>query len=150
MNKPRINCYKSVGNSIRNSTSSNSSLLSFQEEINQKDQNLRRNAQEIETLTFLNSQLKTRFESLQKELQEHENHGKSKKPNSNSKQSTFVSYHDDVLSQELESKIKQCETMHRRVRQNQRRTFRDAPERKKLLFFSSDRRTRETGERSRT
>ena len=91
----------------------------FKEDVNQKDQNLRRNAQEIETLSFFNTQLKSRLEILQQELNETGSNGKSKKGTatntSTSKSSTFHSYHDDVLAQELEQKIQQYETMHRRV-----------------------------------
>ncbi|CAF1032031.1 unnamed protein product [Rotaria sordida] len=55
----------------------------LQEDINKKDQNLRRNAQEIETLSFLNTQLKSRLEILQQELNDIETHIKLKKSNSN-------------------------------------------------------------------
>ncbi len=86
----------------------------LKETINQKDQNLRRNAQEIETLSFLNTQLKSRLEILQQELNEIEAHTKLKKTNSN-KISHMNSFNDSVLAQELEQKIKQYETIQRRV-----------------------------------
>jgi hypothetical protein len=88
--------------------------LFFKENINQKDQNLRRNTQEIETLSFLNTQLTSRLEVLQQELNEVEIHTKFKKTNSN-KTSQFHAYDDNVLAQELEQKIKQYETIQRRV-----------------------------------
>lgn len=89
----------------------------LQEEINRKDQNLRRNAQEIETLSFLNTQLKSRLEILQYELNENENSSKSKKTNSLRPGGTNTTSHqDEVLAQELLSKIQQYEAMHRRVR----------------------------------
>jgi len=86
----------------------------LKETVNQKDQNLRRNAQEIETLSFLNTQLKSRLEILQQELNEIEAHTKLKKTNSN-KISHMNSFNDSVLAQELEQKIKQYETIQRRV-----------------------------------
>jgi hypothetical protein len=89
-------------------------IFIFKEDINRKDQNLRRNAQEIETLSFLNTQLKSRLEILQQELNEIETHTKVKKTNSN-RLSQVNSIKDDVLAQELEQKIKQYETVHRRV-----------------------------------
>jgi predicted RNase H-like nuclease (RuvC/YqgF family) len=89
-------------------------VFMLKETINQKDQNLRRNAQEIETLSFLNTQLKSRLEILQQELNEIEAHTKLKKTNSN-KISHMNSFNDSVLAQELEQKIKQYETIQRRV-----------------------------------
>ncbi|CAF0987223.1 unnamed protein product [Rotaria sordida] len=86
----------------------------LQEDINKKDQNLRRNAQEIETLSFLNTQLKSRLEILQQELNDIETHIKLKKSNSN-KLSQANPFNDNVLAQELEQKIKQYETIQRRV-----------------------------------
>jgi hypothetical protein len=88
--------------------------LFLKENINQKDQNLRRNAQEIETLSFLNTQLKSRLEILQQELNEIETHTKLKKTHTN-KTSHHNSLNDNVLAQELEQKIKQYETIQRRV-----------------------------------
>lgn len=88
----------------------------LQEEINRKDQNLRRNAQEIETLSFLNTQLKSRLEILQHELTKNENSSKSKKTNSLRAGGTNTnSPQDEVLYQELLSKIQQYESMHRRA-----------------------------------
>lgn len=86
----------------------------LKETLNQKDQNLRRNAQEIETLSFLNTQLKSRLEILQQELNEIEIHTKLKKANSN-KLTHTNSLNDNVLAQELEQKIKQYETIQRTV-----------------------------------
>ena len=86
----------------------------FKENLNQKDQNLRRNGQEIETLSFLNNQLKSRLEVLQQELNDMEINPKLKKTNSN-KTPPFHAYNDNVLAQELEQKIKQYETIQRRV-----------------------------------
>ncbi|CAF2503635.1 unnamed protein product [Rotaria sp. Silwood2] len=86
----------------------------LQEDINKKDQNLRRNVQEIETLSFLNTQLKSRLEILQQELNEIETHAKLKKSNSN-KILQAHAFNDNVLAQELEQKIKQYETIQRRV-----------------------------------
>jgi len=83
--------------------------------VNQKDQNLRRNAQEIETLSFLNTQLKSRLEILQQELNEFEANSKSKKSNSN-KPSNLHTFNDNVLAQELELKIQQYENIQRRVK----------------------------------
>jgi excinuclease UvrABC helicase subunit UvrB len=85
------------------------------EDINRKDQNLRRNGQEIETLSFLNTQLQSRLEILQQELHDYETHSKLKKTNSN-KTAQVNPFNDNVLAQELEQKIKQYEAMHRRVR----------------------------------
>jgi protein phosphatase 1 regulatory subunit 21 len=88
--------------------------LFFKDIINEKDQNLRRNDQEIETLSFLNNQLKSRLEVLKQELNDMETHTKLKKSNSN-KISQFYAHNDSVLAQELEQKIKQYETIQRRV-----------------------------------
>ena len=86
----------------------------FKDEINKKDQDLRRNSQEIEALSFLNTQLKSRLEILQQELNEIEKRTKFKKANTN-KISSANSFTDNVLAQELEQKIKQYETIQRRV-----------------------------------
>ncbi|CAF4685473.1 unnamed protein product [Rotaria sp. Silwood1] len=86
----------------------------LQEDINKKDQNLRRNTQEIETLSFLNTQLKSRLEILQQELNEIETNTKLKKSNS-SKTLQANPFNDNVLAQELELKIKQYETIQRRI-----------------------------------
>ncbi|CAF1550876.1 unnamed protein product, partial [Adineta ricciae] len=86
----------------------------FQEEINRRDQNIRRNGQEIETLTFLNTQLQSRLEVLQQELKEYESHSKLKKTSSN-KAVANHSFSNNILAQELELKIQQFEAMHRRV-----------------------------------
>ncbi|CAF1535021.1 unnamed protein product [Rotaria magnacalcarata] len=86
----------------------------LQEDINKKDQNLRRNGQEIETLSFLNTQLKSRLEILQQELNEFDANAKLKKSNSN-KTLQVNPFNDNVLALELEQKIKQYETIQRRV-----------------------------------
>lgn len=90
-------------------------MFVLKEDINRKDQNLRRNTQEIETLTFLNTQLTSRLEVLQQQLNEYETPTKLKKSNSNKLLHNNPVY-DNVLAQELEQKIKQYETIHRRVR----------------------------------
>ncbi|CAF1431644.1 unnamed protein product [Adineta steineri] len=88
----------------------------LQEDVNRRDQNLRRNGQEIETLSFLNTQLQSRLEILQQELNDFGSHSKLKKSNSNKNfQSSNNPFNDNVLAQELEQKIKQYETIHRRV-----------------------------------
>lgn len=84
------------------------------DDVNKKDQNLRRNTQEIETLSFLNTQLKSRLEILQQELHDLEGNTKLKKTNSN-KTSQINPFNDSILAQELEQKIKQYETIQRRV-----------------------------------
>ncbi len=93
------------------------SFVCLQEDANRKDQNLRRNVQEIETLTFLNTQLKSRLEILQHELNDFETHTKLKKTNSN-KVVQSNNFNDNVLAQELEQKIQQYEAIHRRVRED--------------------------------
>ncbi len=91
------------------------SFVCLKEDTNRKDQDLRRNVQEIETLTFLNAQLKSRLEILQHELNDFETHTKLKKTNSN-KVVQSNTFNDNVLAQELEQKIQQYEAIHRRVR----------------------------------
>lgn len=66
-------------------------------------------------MTFLNTQLKSRLELLQRELQESEHQQKSKKSHGH-RTGNFTSYQDDVLAQELLIKIQQYEAMNRRVR----------------------------------
>ncbi|CAF1647313.1 unnamed protein product, partial [Didymodactylos carnosus] len=89
----------------------------LQEHLNQKDQNLRRNTQEIETISFLNNQLRSRLEILQQELNDIELQSKLKK---NKQQKRDLSFNDnrhsndDVLMQELENKIKDYEILHRK------------------------------------
>lgn len=86
----------------------------LKDDLNQKDQNLRRNVQEIETLSFLNTQLKSRLEILQQELNDFEANSKLKKSNNN-KFSHSNTFNDSVLAQELELKIQQYENIQRRI-----------------------------------